>query len=356
VAKRGCQQVSIAHQTVHLCHWDPKFIPPLIRFVNERFGEAAHRFVIYGAAQGEAEIPPNGRLIYGHLVGVKDAARLRGEIARARRVIVHGLFNNRIAVVLASVPRALPRCRWVIWGGDLYDRSREPRNLRWQVATAVRRFVCSRLGGIAALIPGDVDKARHDLSFRGPHFQCLGYLSNTFLRTERLADPPALPTILVGNSATPSNQHRLAFELLARFRRQDIRVLCPLSYGDKNYADKVVAEGRAVFGDRFTALRGYLDPAEFAKVLDSVTIAIFAHDRQQAVGNCIQLLGRGVRIHLDPTTSHYSYFRSEGFPVGRTDSIELRPLDPGDRIRCHELACEVFSESCLESQYRAVFD
>lgn len=348
--------MNIAQRTLHLCHWDPKFIPPMITFVNERLGETNHRFVVYGASQGEAEAPPNGRLIHGHPIGVGDAVQLRGEIAAARRVIVHGLFNNRIAAVLASAPRALPRCRWVLWGGDLYDRNRQPRSLRWHAATAVRKSLCTRLGGIAALIPGDVDEARRELGFRGQHFRCLGYLSNTFRRAEPSAEPTGPLTILVGNSAMPSNQHARAFKLLARLGRQDIRVLCPLSYGDRDYADKVVAEGRAAFGDRFTAVRRFLDPTEYANVLDSVSVAVFAHDRQQAIGNCIQLLGRGVRLHLDPATSHHAYFSAEGFPVGNIDSIELRPLDSGERIRCHELAREAFSEARLESQYRAILD
>jgi len=348
--------MNIAQRTLHLCHWDPKFIPPLITFINERFGEAGHRFVVYGASQGEAVAPPNGRLIHGHLIGVGDAAQLRGEIQAASRIIVHGLFNNRIAAILASAPRALPRCRWVLWGGDLYDRNRQPRSLRWHAATAVRKSLCTRLGGIAALIPGDVDEARRELGFRGQHFRCLGYVSNTFRRAEPSAEPTGPLTILVGNSATPSNQHARAFKLLARLGRQDIRVLCPLSYGDRDYADKVVAEGRAAFGDRFTAVRRFLDPTEYANVLDSVSVAVFAHDRQQAVGNCIQLLGRGVRLHLDPATSHYAHFRAEGFPIGSVESIELRSLDPGERIRCRELACRSFSEVSLESQYRAMFE
>jgi dTDP-N-acetylfucosamine:lipid II N-acetylfucosaminyltransferase len=340
---------------LHLCHWDPKFIPQVIKFINSRFNPEDHRFLIYGDSVPAAEETGNQSVLGGSKLQIRCLLALRREMTLARRVIVHGLFNNRIAGLLASMPKKLPDCRWVLWGGDLYDWHRLPRNARWRLARVARMSLCARLGGIAALIPGDVETARAWLGFRGRHFNCLGYPSNVLQQPCMPAVQPGHLTVLVGNSATPSNRHFRVFDSLSATRRDDFRVLCPLSYGDPLYAREVEAAGIAAFGSRFSALRSFLGLSDYQRLLAEVTIAVFAHDRQQAVGNCIQLLGRGVRLHLDPQTSHFRYFRSAGFPVGSADAIDLEPLDPALRDRSLALAADLFSEAKLESQYRELF-
>lgn len=347
--------MSAKTNTVHLCHWDPKFIPPFIAFINERFDPSEHLFVIYGAPPAEIAAPRNARLIAEQRLGLGELQRMRSEVTAARRVIVHGLFNNRVASLLASVPHKLHNCRWVLWGGDLYDRDHLPRDARWHAANIVRRAAIARLGGIAALMLGDVALVRSRFGFRGPHFPCLGYPSNVFRGAIVSDQESSPPNILVGNSATSSNRHSEAFKLLSETGRSDFRIICPLSYGDPSYAAKVQAEGTAMFGTRFVALREFLAPQEYQRVLDSVDMAVFCHNRQQGVGNCVQLLGRGVRLHLNASTTHFAHFRSEGFPVATLSEIDLQPLDKEARQRSHQLARSLYSERRLESQYRDIF-
>ena len=340
---------------VHLCHWDPKFIPQVINFINTRFSPTDHRFLILGKAEPLTGGPENQRTLGDSDLSLRGLLALREQLAGARRIIVHGLFNNRIAGVLSTMPNRLPDCRWVLWGGDLYNQRWQRRNARWYFATLCRKRLCARLGGIATLIPGDVEIARAWLGFRGQHFSCLGYPSNVFEPSQSPNDSPNGTTVLVGNSATPSNRHARAFELLALTGRTDFRVLCPLSYGDPSYAAEVEAAGLAFFGNRFLPLRRFMTLQEYNRQLDGVTVAVFAHNRQQAVGNCIQLLGRGIRLHLDSQASHYSYFRSAGFPVGSLDDLNLAPLGPPHQSHCQALAEDLFSASKLESQYRDLF-
>jgi len=69
------------------------------------------------------------------------------------------------------------------------------------------------------------------------------------------ATPAVGRDILVGNSATATNNHCEVFELLARTpAARDRRVIVPLSYGDPWYRDAILAQGRALFGDRFVPL------------------------------------------------------------------------------------------------------
>lgn len=342
------------NHTVHLCHWDHKFIPPFVSFIDERFDEGEHRFLIYGANCGQFTPPDNALCFSATPLDFHSLRRMRAQLRLARRIVIHGFFDNRIALLLASIPQQLEAARWVLWGGDLYDRQAHRHDCRWHVAQVMRRLVVSRIGGIATIFPGDVAHARDWLSFKGVQYPCIAYPSNVFRDLLPSAPGTQRTAVLVGNSATKSNRHLLAFDRLTATGRTDFEVICPLSYGDPSYADEVARSGHEHFGDRFTALRTFLPPEEYRFVLDRVTVAVFAHNRQQAVGNCIQLLGRGVRLHLDSTTSHSEHFRSIGFPLGDLAAINLAPLAPPEREHAHRLALETFSEERLFEQYAAL--
>src|SRR5262249_51243273 len=73
------------------------------------------------------------------------------------------------------------------------------------------------------------------------------------------------PDLLLGNSATPTNNHLDAFELLRRLDLEGRNIVVPLSYGVESYADAVCAHGHRLFGPRFVPLRGYLSPAEYSE-------------------------------------------------------------------------------------------
>ena len=63
--------------------------------------------------------------------------------------------------------------------------------------------------------------------------------------------------ILLGNSATHTNNHLEAFEILEKFDLKNFKIITPLSYGSKAYADKIVELGKDKFGNIFYPLMEY---------------------------------------------------------------------------------------------------
>ena len=61
--------------------------------------------------------------------------------------------------------------------------------------------------------------------------------------------------ILLGNSATESNQHKEAFELLEKYKNKNIKIYVPLSYGPEKYADEIEQLGMHIFGEKFIPMR-----------------------------------------------------------------------------------------------------
>lgn len=106
------------------------------------------------------------------------------------------------------------------------------------------------------------------------------------------------PNILIGNSASYTNNHLEAFEILQHIDLGNRKIIVPLSYGDPKYRDYIVEVGKKLFGDAFIPLLSFMPIAEYHEILQSCSIAIMYHYRQQAVGNISALVRSGTKVYL----------------------------------------------------------
>ncbi|HWR62069.1 MAG TPA: TDP-N-acetylfucosamine:lipid II N-acetylfucosaminyltransferase, partial [Clostridia bacterium] len=130
--------------------------------------------------------------------------------------------------------------------------------------------------------------------------------------------------ILLGNSASETNNHFEALDVLAGFAAENIRVICPLSYGDNDYRDRVIKYGQSVLGEKFTYLDKFYNISEYMDILFTVDIGIFNNDRQQALGNIYPLLYLGKKIYMKNDTTMWDEIRNEFglgvFEIGKIPS------------------------------------
>jgi hypothetical protein len=117
--------------------------------------------------------------------------------------------------------------------------------------------------------------------------------------------------ILLGNSASATNNHLEAFDLLSGFNLGNSKIVTPLSYGCPRYARAIISEGNKQFGNRFTPLASFLPIEEYNKIISNCGIVIMNHYRPQAVGNIIAALYMGCKVFLNDTNI-YQYFNSLG--------------------------------------------
>ncbi|MFC6669723.1 TDP-N-acetylfucosamine:lipid II N-acetylfucosaminyltransferase [Marinobacterium aestuariivivens] len=156
-----------------------------------------------------------------------------------------------------------------------------------------RRWVIPRIGNFITYVPGDFRLVKKWYGAKGTYKECLMYPSNVFVPIALTDVERNIITVMVGNSADPSNNHKEILYQLTRLKDQEFKVVCPLSYGDAQYAEEITAIGRCLFGERFIPLRDFIPYQDYVKVLSEIDIAVFAHRRQQGMGNIITLLGLG---------------------------------------------------------------
>ncbi|NNF60406.1 MAG: TDP-N-acetylfucosamine:lipid II N-acetylfucosaminyltransferase [Gammaproteobacteria bacterium] len=178
---------------------------------------------------------------------------------------------------------------------------------------AALRDIASRID-VASVNILDLPRLREVLTDFDPQHHLLQYYTteNTF------APGPVRmsgPDVLLGNSATPTNNHVEAFDVLRKLDLRGRRVITPLSYGNEDYSDRVCKLGAEMLGDAFVPLRDFLTVEEFNEQIKDCGTVVMNHIRQQAIGTICAALTKHARVYLRPDSVLFRYFCDQGVAI-----------------------------------------
>lgn len=336
---------------------DEKFTVPFVSFFNEHFDNDQHCFLVMSSSKkmrfAEAVTCfSNVVVVHKNIPGLYHIV---SRMLKAKKIILHGMFIPYI-VYLVKLLRLAPKTYWCIWGGDLYDYKLD--RPQWK---KVKTSVISKLGGIITPLEGDYQLAQQAYGAKAPCYYCLG--PNTVIRQETLrkslCSTHACVSILVGNSADLENNHYFLLDQLKCYAKENIHLYLPLSYGDQEYADRVSAYAAELFGDKATAMREFMPLDQYQSFLHSIDVAVFAHKRQQAFSNIIQLAANGVKLYLEPDGSIWRFLQSHNVRVFDVHTLNqnLFPLlDEENAAVNRENICAQCSMENLLQEWKTVFE
>jgi hypothetical protein len=339
--------------TLHLMGWDKKFVLPFMEFLHTNFPNGNHHFIVYGDVK-ESDVPCSPHTdVMPSLI--KHALPLALLFSKSDKIIIHGLFCNRLMFLLTMQPWLLKRCYWVMWGGDLYAHDSVTKDWRWRKDEYLRRFIIKRIGHFVTYIQGDYELAKKWYGANGEYHNCFMYQSNLYKDYAVPPKPGDTKKILVGNSADPTNNHQAVLERLRPYKAQDIQILCPLSYGSLEHANRIASLGKEMFGDKFIPIVNFMPSEKYLELLGQIDIAVFAHKRQQGMGNTISLLGLGKKLFLRSDTTQWQFLRDLGLKVFDIDCVELSNLDVNDRVKNQQILKACMSHEKLVLQWFRIF-
>lgn len=146
--------------------------------------------------------------------------------------------------------------------------------------------------------------------------------------------------ILLGNSASLTNNHVEAIDLLSRLQLGNRKVYIPLSYGDARYGKAVASYAARRLGDSAVGLDEYLPLNRYNELMSGCGIVIVNAYRQQAVGNILAALYLGAKVYLNNTTVYRflkrigcAVFSVEADLLGKKDALELLSREVAERNR-----------------------
>ena len=216
---------------LHITHRE-KFIPQFIDFINEHFDSKEHRFLFMD------KIGYDYGLTHAHHVEWIDRKSkifsLLYAMHTADKIILHGLWNERIIQLLFLQPWLLSKCYWVMWGGDFYFPEKQ---------SLIKKQVIKRIGHLVSFIHGDIEIVRQQYNASGRVHESFMYPSNLFQESPYCHQQKETKVIQIGNSADPTNNHIEIFHKLLPYKDENIQIIVPLSYGDIEYREHILKIG-----------------------------------------------------------------------------------------------------------------
>lgn len=347
-----------------------------VSFASEVFESVApganEHIIISASGKGPLRFPIRHGRVQVVSLNARGVARIPFNVRDSDMIIAHSMTPHAAIAFSSARPGTVKV--WSGWGFDYYGSDESPdtgllgastlelsislggtlerRNPIWAYKRSLERRAVRRVTHRAAAKTDYFSAIPDDLGvFKGrfPEFHGGYSQMNYYSVADSFACGAGLEggaDILVGNSASLSNNHLEAFDLLAR---QDIagrRIVVPLSYGNPAYRDAIVARGNELFGPAFTPLVEFMPLHEYISVVAGCSVVIMNHKRQQALGNIGAALYHGAHVFLDEASPAVNFFRSRGAFIRTTNELKVDglPSEPvsGEVVAANRRVLETF--------------
>lgn len=321
-----------------------KFLAPFIDFVDEHFGREGHHYVFVTSERYEYGLTPQDNIEF--LPNDDDIfVTLLEYMKMSKKIILHGLWRDKVDVLLYFNKELLKKCYWIMWGGDFYFP---------ETKSKIRHEIIKNMGHFITYVKGDYELAKKWYGARGEYHECFMYTSNLYKEYDIKPKEHRTINIQLGNSADPTNNHMEILQKLIKYKDENIQIFAPLSYGDVAYAKAVIAKGRELFGEKFIPLTEFMPLEKYLELLSEIDIAIFAHKRQQAMGNTIALLGLGKKVYMRSDITPWQLFKDIDVKVFDVQNIELDLIDEKTKKENQTKIKEYFSKENYLQQLKSL--
>jgi dTDP-N-acetylfucosamine:lipid II N-acetylfucosaminyltransferase len=345
---------------LHLCRSE-KFIPDFYEFCKNNFENFndKHYFYIRGNSQFN-QINSSNVYMSDCNKNYLSFIKLLKLIFKADKIILHGLFDAQVIFILSLRREFCKKSYHFCWGAEIYQFINHElgQSRKKYLKKLITLFVLRRIRYFVTHIKGDYDLAKSKLGISGKYIPCNLYPSNIVsveYNQSNKFNKDGCIHILVGNSADSSNNHSEIFDQLKHIKSENYVIHCPLSYGDEEYKSKIIKTGYSLFGERFRPLLNFLPAAEYNNFLASVDIAIFHHNRQQALGNILKLLAMGKKVYVRPGTTTWTDLSKLGAKLFMLNALSLERIKERESIANRNVILKHYSSERLFEQLQYIF-
>ncbi|HHG3185172.1 TPA: TDP-N-acetylfucosamine:lipid II N-acetylfucosaminyltransferase [Vibrio parahaemolyticus] len=342
-----------------------KFIPAFIEFNEQecRSEKLDHHYFFYHgcALEKVREIPGVRYTNKGILKHIWGYFRIIPSLAKADKIIMHGMFDLGLVVLMLVLPVDYQKVTWAIWGGDLYDLFKTDKSRFRKMCDWIKRLLIKRIGFVTTTIPGDYQLLKEHMKLKAKYVENIMYPSHFFReyvndkKIDAVCDKKTV--VQIGNSCDPRNNHIDAIERIPTTLTKPILLTLPMSYGNMDYRAHVFSYLEKKTKITFNILKQYLTFEEYNAYLSTVDVAIFNHDRQQAVGNIIALISLGKKVYIRSDVTTYTYLMKNNIIV--FDAYDLSdvsvPLTELERNNNISNVRKLFNKECLKESWFNVY-
>lgn len=308
-----------------------KFTEGYVNFMKIRMLQQEHFFILLDFGKNLKLVDQNRIYWISDYKELLFNIQIRKILLGANKIIISGLFACSNVVTLFG-PKIIKKTYIHFWGADFYNLRNKNANLKEGIKRILKYRCFKKCAGLIFLIDGEYEKFIgithiHNKSFVAPMpldpQRRINY-DDYRIHKEKESIPIR---ILVGNSATETNQHIEVFKILKDFPLDKIEVYVPLSYGNNKYRELVLKEGNRILGTAFHPILEYMEIEKYTKLLSLIDVGIFNNNRQQAMGNINALLALGAKLFLKKGTSMWDKYKRDGYIIYPTEAIKDMGVD-----------------------------
>lgn len=348
---------------------DSPYAEKFIRFINSNFDLAEHLFIILCTNQNSKFLPfyrtqTNCKITQNKSIYFEYMK----EFKTAEQIIIHQL-NKPILMIclLFFYSKAYKKVVWSVWGGDVYYYKTKSNTLKNILIELIRKITIYKIPIITSYIKGDYEEVVK-----------IYKTSATYIRTKYpspVDEGKILKfskinkkignniNILVGNSADPLNNHIEVFNLLKKYKNENINVIVVLSYGGlEDYIEQVIIAGESIFGKKFVPILDYMNFDNYISFLSTIDVCIFNHNQQQGLGNIYILLALYKKVYMNTLVSSYKYYNGLGVCIHDTKEIlklsfeEFKYQSYEEMTSNYNLILKDINEETIRKEWENIFN
>lgn len=304
-------------------------------------------------------------------------------------VVIHSL-NERKMNLLNKLPLENIPVYWIIWGADLYNKLLGPKGYElfdkegaYYKERRLKRYLCRPISWVQdkyrvlktiRFIKNKVDYLVTDTTendydvflhyfpeMKNKPWRDFFYYPIDEILGERLIEAQVKgDNIMIGNSASFTNNHEYAMRLLSQLNINERKVIVPLSYsGKQEYLSIVIRKGKKLFGDNFQPLLEFIPLTEYNELLTSVNISIYANWRQEGIGNILISLYLGAKVFVSNRNPILAWAHGHGLVIFELERITQEELDtclaPKARLSNRNILLGLYNKKRLFELMKKVF-
>ena len=220
---------------------------------------------------------------------IYDDKKIHEIFSSSQKIFLHSVFFGGLMQQYLSHWADMygNKMNWICWGGDSYYDGDN-----WVVQNILKKVKT------AYATQSRIDLIWKSYSIKAKYVEGCSYCYIPRNCPNTCHKGKGSKAILLGHSAADYGNHIMGLELLKKWKDEDIKIYCPLSYGDPAYRDTVIDKGREMFGDKFVPMIDFMEMEQYYEFLNGIDAALFPMTRMAAGTTLLYLSSRGKKIYL----------------------------------------------------------
>ncbi|WP_294506135.1 TDP-N-acetylfucosamine:lipid II N-acetylfucosaminyltransferase [uncultured Victivallis sp.] len=315
----------------------------IINFICSNFDTSEHCFIFPYIMYPKTQFALRRRknVFFGNLINMP--------LKTLNKIIIHGLFDQRLVNFFYVKREYLAKTYWFIWGGDLYNSPKDEKNT----------FVKNNVHAIITAF----DRQEYEKRFKPGKKCCYAtYPHEIHSRMLKRTRKDDYLLVQINNSADTLTLEML--RTLGKFRNEKMIVTTILSYhsdGQKDLLSSICRTGYSIFGEKFQPIFNFMPKRLYARHLANVDIYISNQRRQQGNGSAVIIASLGRKVYLSPANPVYHHYNQQGIKIFNSNDIahmsfeEFRRYDSEQLLPGVEKLRHRMMDSTKVKQWQQVF-